>query len=56
MKLLFILTKEKHQLSDFQFMVIEQIWNIDNKDNVDKRLLRAIRRDILVSLAGKSDT
>ena len=38
-KLLFILTKEKHQLPDFQLTVIEQIWNIDDKDDVDKRLL-----------------
>ena len=38
-KLLFILTKQKHQLPDFQFTVIEQIWNIDDKDDVDKCLL-----------------
>ena len=31
--------KEKHQLSDFEFIVIEQICNIDDKHNVDKRLL-----------------
>ena len=30
---------EKHQLSDFEFIVIEQICNIDDKHNVDKRLL-----------------
>ena len=31
--------KEKHQLSGFEFIVIEQICNIDDKYNVDKRLL-----------------
>ena len=31
--------KEKHQFSDFEFIVIEQICNIDDKHNVDKRLL-----------------
>ena len=30
--------KEKHQLSDFEFIVIKQICNIDDKHNVDKRL------------------
>ena len=29
---------EKHQLSEFEFIVIEQICNIDDKHNVDKRL------------------
>ena len=33
------LNKEKHQLSDFEFIVIEQIFNIDDKHNVDKRLI-----------------
>ena len=33
------LNKEKHRLSDFEFIVIEQICNIDEKHNVDKRLL-----------------
>ena len=31
--------KEKHQLSDFEFIVIGQICNIDDKHNVDKHLL-----------------
>ena len=31
--------KEKHQFSDFEFIVIEQICNNDHKHNVDKRLL-----------------
>ena len=31
--------KEKHQFSDFEFIVIEQICNNDDKHNVDKRLL-----------------
>ena len=30
---------EKHQLSDFEFILIEQICNIDDKHSVDKRLL-----------------
>jgi len=31
--------REKHQLSYFEFIVIEQICNIDEEHNVDKRLL-----------------
>ena len=31
--------KEKRQLYDLEFIVIEQICNIDHKHNVDKRLL-----------------
>ena len=31
--------KEKHQLSDFKFIVTEQICNIDDKHNVGNRLL-----------------
>ena len=31
--------KEEHQLSDFEFIVVEQICNIDDKHNVDKRIL-----------------
>ena len=31
--------KDEHQLSDFKFIVAEQICSIDNKHNVDKRLL-----------------
>lgn len=31
--------KEKRQLSDFEFIVIEQICNIDDNHNVNKRLL-----------------
>ena len=31
--------KDEHQLSDFKFIVVEQICSIDNKHNVDKRLL-----------------
>ena len=30
--------KEKHLLSDYGFIVIEEIRNIDEKDNVDERL------------------
>ena len=31
--------KEKRQLSGFEFIAIKQICNIDDKHNVDKRLL-----------------
>ena len=31
--------KEKHQLFDFEFIVIEQICNIDDKHNIGKRLI-----------------
>ena len=38
MRLLFILTK-KHLLSHFERIVIEEIRNIDEKHNIDERLL-----------------